>query len=165
MPKFFSDNMVLQRERPIRVWGHASKNELVTVRFAEAEVSAKADRTGRWEADGCSYLILNPKETLPEYLDPTPEDYVPTQPARRPVAPRWVTVYIGRGKKDKLSRVDIVGFFCKKGGLRAADIGRIDVKDRYTYAAIDRLKVRAALRAVAGEKIKGMRTLVEVMRH
>lgn len=50
MPKFFSDNMVLQRERPIRVWGHASKNELVTVRFAEAEVSAKADRTGRWEA-------------------------------------------------------------------------------------------------------------------
>ena len=47
MPKFFSDNMVLQRERPIRVWGHASKNELVTVRFAEAEVSAKADRTGR----------------------------------------------------------------------------------------------------------------------
>lgn len=125
----------------------------------------RVGRTGRWEADGCSYLILNPKETLPEYLDPTPEDYVPTQPARRPVAPRWVTVYIGRGKKDKLSRVDIVGFFCKKGGLRAADIGRIDVKDRYAYAAIDRLKVRAALRAVAGEKIKGMRTLVEVMRH
>ena len=50
MPKFFSDNMVLQRERPIRVWGHASKNELVTVRFAGAEASAKADRTGRWEA-------------------------------------------------------------------------------------------------------------------
>ena len=50
MPKFFSDNMVLQRERPIRVWGHASKNEPVTVRFAGAEASAKADRTGRWEA-------------------------------------------------------------------------------------------------------------------
>lgn len=125
----------------------------------------RVGRTGRWEADGCSYLILNPKETLPEYLDPAPEDYVPSKPALRPVAPRWVTVYIGRGKKDKLSRVDIVGFFCKKGGLRADDIGRIDVKDRYAYAAIDRLKVRAALRAVAGEKIKGMRTLVEVMRH
>ena len=147
--------------------GHAEVEAVVHYHLPADQTAYvhRVGRTGRWEADGCSYLILNPKETLPEYLDPTPEDYVPTQPARRPVAPRWVTVYIGRGKKDKLSRVDIVGFFCKKGGLRAADIGRIDVKDRYAYAAIDRLKVRAALRAVAGEKIKGMRTLVEVMRH
>jgi len=50
LPKFFSDNMVLQRERPIRVWGEASKGETVTVRFAGAEASATADRTGRWEA-------------------------------------------------------------------------------------------------------------------
>lgn len=50
LPKFFSDNMVLQRERPIRVWGRAAKGETVTVRFAGAEASATADRTGRWEA-------------------------------------------------------------------------------------------------------------------
>ncbi len=124
----------------------------------------RAGRTGRWEANGSSYLILNPKEDLPAYLVHALEEYVPSQPPRRPVAPRWQTVYIGRGKKDKLSRADIVGFFCKKGGLRAADIGRIDVKERYAYVAVDRQKVRSALRAVAGEKIKNMRTLVEVMR-
>lgn len=50
MPKLFGDNMVLQRERPIRVWGRADRGESVTVRFAGAAVSAKADRTGRWEA-------------------------------------------------------------------------------------------------------------------
>ena len=50
MPKFFGDNMVLQRERPIRVWGRAAKGETVTVRFAGTEVSTRADRTGRWEA-------------------------------------------------------------------------------------------------------------------
>ena len=50
MPKFFSDNMVLQRERPIRIWGRAANGESVTVRFAGSEVSVQTDRTGRWEA-------------------------------------------------------------------------------------------------------------------
>lgn len=50
MPKFFSDNMVLQRERPIRIWGRSVNGESVTVRFAGSEVSVQADRTGRWEA-------------------------------------------------------------------------------------------------------------------
>lgn len=51
MPRLFGDNMVLQRERPIRIWGRAAKNESVTVRFAGAEVLTKADRAGRWSAE------------------------------------------------------------------------------------------------------------------
>lgn len=51
MPRFFSDNMVLQRERPIRLWGRAAKGETVTVRFAGAETAVRADRTGRWTAE------------------------------------------------------------------------------------------------------------------
>lgn len=50
MPKFFSDNMVLQRECPIRIWGWSAAGESVTVRFAGSEASVQADRTGRWEA-------------------------------------------------------------------------------------------------------------------
>jgi len=50
LPKFFSDNMVLQREQPIRIWGRAGKGETVTVRFHGAERMATADRSGRWEA-------------------------------------------------------------------------------------------------------------------
>lgn len=50
MPKFFGDNMVLQRERPVRLWGEAAKGETVTVRFAGDEVLVTADRAGRWEA-------------------------------------------------------------------------------------------------------------------
>ena len=125
----------------------------------------RTGRTGRWEAGGQSYFLINPKEALPDYLDCQPEDYVPAQPPLSPVEPRWVTVYVGKGRKDKISKADLVGFFCKKGGLRAEDLGRIDVKDRYAYVSVDRAKVRAALRAVAGEKIKGLRTLVELMRH
>ena len=71
------------------------------------------------------------------------------------------TLYIGKGKKDKISKGDIVGFLCKSGGLRSDEIGRIDVKDRYAYVAVKREKVRQVLRETRGEKIKGIKTIVE----
>ena len=71
------------------------------------------------------------------------------------------TIYIGKGKKDKLSKGDIVGFLCKKGYLDAQDIGRIDVKDRYTYVAVQRKRAAEMLKSIQGEKIKGMKTIVE----
>ena len=63
-----------------------------------------------------------------------------------------------------MSKADIVGFLCKKGGLRADEIGRIDVNDRYAYAAVARDKAKQVLRLTKGEKIKGIRTVVEEVR-
>jgi len=78
--------------------------------------------------------------------------------------PRMSTLYIGKGKKDKISKGDIAGFLCKKGGLESSDIGRIDVNDRYAYVAVSRDKVQQVLRLTRGEKIKGIRTVVELVR-
>ena len=46
----FADNMVLQRGCKIPVWGMATPDAKVTVKFADQAVSTKADRTGRWMA-------------------------------------------------------------------------------------------------------------------
>ena len=74
------------------------------------------------------------------------------------------TVYIGKGKKDKISKGDILGFLCKKGGLENGEIGRIDVKDRYAYAAVAYPRLQELLDRVQGEKIKGVKTVVEAVR-
>ena len=55
----------------------------------------------------------------------------------------------------------MLGFLCKKGGLRAADLGRIDVADHCAYAAVRCDKVRDMLRKVASEKITGIKTIVQ----
>jgi hypothetical protein len=75
-----------------------------------------------------------------------------------------VTIYIGKGKRDKLSRGDIVGFLCKKGGLQGSEIGKISVEERFTYVAIAREKLRQVLKNTAGEKIKGVKTIIEEVR-
>ncbi len=48
--KIFASNMVLQRDRPVPVWGKAAPGEEVKVSFAGQEVSAKADGAGDWQA-------------------------------------------------------------------------------------------------------------------
>ncbi|MCD8292804.1 MAG: DbpA RNA binding domain-containing protein, partial [Prevotellaceae bacterium] len=79
----------------------------------------------------------------------------------KPPKPRWATIYIGKGKKDKLSKVDIVGFLCKKGGLTGGEIGPVDVREYAAYAAVPRTRLKQLLTLVHAEKIKGMKTVVE----
>lgn len=46
----FGDGMVLQRDRPLRIWGRAEANADVRVSFADHRVAARADERGAWEA-------------------------------------------------------------------------------------------------------------------
>ena len=119
-------------------------------------------RTARWESEGNAYLILHPEETLPDYLPEEPEAFAMPEPTPQPALPAYVTLYIGKGKKDKINKIDIVGFLSKKGKLGREDVGRIDVKDHYAYAAISRLKAKQMLKLVQNEKIKGVKALIEL---
>ena len=122
----------------------------------------RVGRTARWDATGRTFFILNSEEHIPDYVEGDVERYdIPLTPNLSPLAPKMSTLYIGKGKKDKISKGDIVGFLCKIGGLEPTDIGRIDVKDRYAYVAVRREKVKQTLHLVQGQKIKGIKTIVE----
>jgi superfamily II DNA/RNA helicase len=127
----------------------------------------RVGRTARWDATGRSFFILNASEHIPDYVEGNIENYLLPSPSEEGLEvrlPRMATLYIGKGKKDKLSKGDIVGFLCKNGGLKADDIGRIDIKDRYAYVAIRREKLKQTLHLVQGQKIKGLKTIIEPIR-
>jgi sialate O-acetylesterase len=48
LPRLFGDNMVLQRDKPIAVWGWASPGEKITVHFNGQNKSIQADKQGQW---------------------------------------------------------------------------------------------------------------------
>jgi superfamily II DNA/RNA helicase len=118
-------------------------------------------RTARWEAEGNSYIILHPEEQLPAYIDEEPETFDLPEETPKPSQPKFVTIYIGKGKKDKINKVDIVGFLAKKGNLKKEEIGRIDVKDHYAFVAVLRKKIKQTLGLIRNEKIKGVKTIIE----
>lgn len=122
----------------------------------------RVGRTARWDKQGRAFFILGPEEHIPDYVEGDIQEFVAIESQQtKPALPKMSTLYIGKGKKDKISKGDIVGFLCKSGGLRSDEIGRIDVKDRYAYVAVKREKVRQVLRETRGEKIKGIKTIVE----
>lgn len=118
-------------------------------------------RTARMEASGTAVIILSPKEALPSYVPADIETIVIPDDVAAPEKPDWVTLFIGAGKKDKLNKVDIVGFLAKKGELKKEDIGLIDVKDFFSFAAVRRSKLTHTLHLIKDEKIKGKKIKIE----
>lgn len=71
LPKIFGDNMVLQRNRLIPVWGWADANEKVVVQFNHQNKTVKAGKDGKWivkldnETAGGPYtLVVSGKNTI-----------------------------------------------------------------------------------------------------
>lgn len=127
----------------------------------EQELVHRVGRTARWDKQGRTFFIVGPEEQMPAFIEGEPVLYEPDADSQTPAAPKMATIYIGKGKKDKISKGDIVGFLCKKGGLEPSEIGRIDVTERYAYAAVNREKLQQVLRQTKGEKIKGVKTVIE----
>ena len=48
LPKIFTNNMVLQRDKEIKIWGWAAKGEAVTISFKGQSVKSRADKQGSW---------------------------------------------------------------------------------------------------------------------
>jgi sialate O-acetylesterase len=71
LPKIFSNNMVLQRNTFIPVWGLADANEKIQVKFNQQTKTVKADKNGKWmvrlnaeNAGGPYNLTIQGKNTI-----------------------------------------------------------------------------------------------------
>lgn len=119
-------------------------------------------RTARMDASGTAILILSPEEKLPEYIDKVDEEIQLPENSVIPEKPKWTTLFIAAGKKDKVNKVDIVGFLSNKGQLKKEDIGLIEVKDFFSFVAIRKSKMSNTLTLIKNEKIKNKKVRMDV---
>ena len=119
-------------------------------------------RTARMDATGTTIIILSPDESLPEYVSEEVEQITLPEHAELPEKPKWTTLFIAAGKKDKVNKVDIVGFLGQKGELKKEDIGLIEVKDFFSFVAVRKTKAADALNLVKHEKIKGKKVRIDI---
>ncbi len=118
-------------------------------------------RTARMNAKGFVYLIMTEDENFPFIKKNTPEEKL-TQDYKMPSRTPFLTIYISAGKKDKVNKVDIVGFLIKKGELEKDDIGLIEVKDTTSYVAVNRQKVVALLKKLDNQRLKNKKLKIEI---
>lgn len=121
-------------------------------------------RTARWDRTGASYLILGPEENLDKLDCLADASVMPVPDTFKVPSSRWETLYIGRGKKDKVNKVDIVGFLSKTGGLERDQLGMVTVFPHWSFAAVDRSCISQLMSRIEGHKIKGHKTIIEPIR-
>ncbi len=119
-------------------------------------------RTARMDASGTAIFILSPEESLPAYIQEQPETLEIPATIPLPAKPKWTTLFISAGKKDKVNKVDVVGFFTNKGQLKKEDIGLIEVKDFFCFVAIRKSTVGHALELIKNEKLKNKKVKIDV---
>ncbi len=121
----------------------------------EAEFTHRNGRTARMHAVGTAYLLMHADEPMPYYIRQKPEVFTWPVSQKLPKPTDWVTIYINGGKKDKINKVDIVGFLSQKGKLEKDDLGLIIVKDYNSFVAVKKSKAKGMLALVQQEKMKG----------
>lgn len=126
--------------------------------LSEAAWTHRNGRTARVDAEGDVYVITCEGENIPPYVS-WDHDYFPSGHSDSPIRSVLATLYVNAGKREKVSRGDIVGFLVKQAGLDPAEIGRIDVRDHSAYVAVPRAAL-GAVAAVKGQKLKGVRVRI-----
>jgi len=110
-------------------------------------------------------LILTEKgRDLLDYMPQDLPEFEQVQPITLPTPPIWNTLYFSGGKKEKINKIDLVGFLAQKGGLKKEEIGLITVLDHWSFVAVANEKIDTVLTKIRQEKIKGKKLKIDIAR-
>ncbi len=119
-------------------------------------------RTGRAGASGRVLSLVSARERgrmeRITALCATPPEWsaLPDRDDSRPLAaPAMGTLLIDAGRRDKLRPGDILGALTGDGGLRAPQVGKIDVFATRAYVAVETGALRSACSRLRAGRIKG----------
>lgn len=116
------------------------------------EFTHRNGRTARMHKEGTAYVIQWEKEKLPEFIQPEGEEILTegTLPKRS----LWKTIFVSGGRRDKISKGDLAGFFMKEGGLTQEQLGLIELKPECAFVAVHEKTVGTLLEKLNNQKIK-----------
>ncbi len=119
-------------------------------------------RTARQDATGTIYVIKNEADNLPEYIT-VDRQYAPSGRSNDPIHSDVSTLYINAGRREKISRGDIAGFFMKQGGLRPDQVGRINVSDHSSIVAVPREIAKDLMKQLSPLRLKNKRVKISIV--
>lgn len=121
-------------------------------------------RTARQQASGDVYILVGPEESIKDYITYNDEWHIPASLTRNSIETRMATLYIMAGKKEKISKGDIVGYIANNSNVEAKEIGIIDVRDHYSLVAIPRDNINEIINNLQKAKIKGKRCRISLVK-
>jgi superfamily II DNA/RNA helicase len=130
------------------------------------EFNHRNGRTARMNTEGTAYVIESKEESLPGFIEKLFPKIMKEEILKKAALPKpspWVTLYISGGRKDKISKGDIVGLFLKQGKLDPAHLGVIEVKTDCAYVGVHKSSMGPLLPLINNTKLKNKKVRVSLL--
>ena len=124
------------------------------------EFTHRNGRTARMNAKGTAYVLVW-DGNIPSYVNAPVVQKVQNAPIPSPTG--WQTLFITGGRKDKISKGDIAGLFCKQGKLNNDEIGIIELQSNCAYVAVKAAKIEKLLPLVNNTRLKKKKVRVSLV--
>lgn len=131
--------------------------------LTEETYTHRNGRTARVDNTGSVYVITGPDEKIPDFIS-FDDSLALDSDAECRIRKEYETIFFSAGKKEKISKGDILGFILTKSGIEPSAVGRIDVADHYALVAVDARVAKSLLAAIAREKIKNQKVKISIAR-
>ncbi len=118
-------------------------------------------RTARVNAKGTAYVLKGSDEQLPEFIKESKTYKTSTKAPK--AAPLWGTLFISGGRKDKISKGDIVGLFMKQGGLTQEQLGTIELKQDCAFVAVPIKEAKRIIKILDNTRLKKKKVRIRVL--
>ncbi|MBO3098160.1 DEAD/DEAH box helicase [Gelidibacter pelagius] len=118
-------------------------------------------RTARVNAKGTAYVLKGSDEQLPDFIKESRPHKTSTKAPTS--APQWETLFISGGRKDKISKGDIVGLFMKQGGLTQEQLGTIELKQDCAFVAVPIKEAKRIVKILDNTRLKKKKVRIRVL--
>ena len=123
----------------------------------EHEFIHRNGRTARMHNNGTVFILHHSDEKLPDFIpDMETAELLRVEESK---ALEWSTVMISGGRRDKISKGDVVGFCIKQGGLNSEDLGLIELQQNNSFVAIKTKMVSQLIEKIDRTKLKTKKIL------
>lgn len=119
-------------------------------------------RTARVDKTGDVYILTHQDEQLPDFVTIDDTFNLSEKCEQKSILNRNSTLYFKAGKKEKISKADIVGFIANNSQIAPNEIGVINVYDHYALVAVPKHKAKTAIAQLLKAKIKGKKIRIEI---
>ncbi len=121
-------------------------------------------RTARVDNNGTVIVMAANGQQLPSYIKT--QGIADLSPKSKDITGHNTTLFIPLGRKEKISRADVVGFLANQGHIEARLIGKIQIMDHYALAAVPHQEAKALVEALNSKraKIKNQRARLSIAR-
>lgn len=118
-------------------------------------------RTARMNSDGTAYVLQWENEDLPDFINNIEIEKI--LEASVPTPPKWKTLYISGGRRDKISKGDIAGLFLKQGKLEKDELGIIEIKQDFAFVAVLASKIDKVIKLTNNTKLKKKKVRISLV--